>query len=155
MITVSVDTSGLQAKVDELRGPVKARVMDRFFKRMAIHGEALMKLNAPVRKQSYGPHPNRGGGLRASIDSTIRPDGATIQPHKDYAVFVEMGTRPHTITGNPWLVFYTANGRVMTHSVSHPGTAPNRFAKRTRDMLQDIAPTMMGEIIEAETAGLR
>lgn len=46
----------------------------------------------------------------------------------DYASFVEGGTRPHEIHGNPYLTFKTKGGQwVTTTMVHHPGTKPYAF----------------------------
>jgi hypothetical protein len=48
-----------------------------------------------------------------------------------YASFVEGGTRPHEIRGNPLLTFKASNGQwVTTHLVHHPGTRPDGFVGR-------------------------
>jgi hypothetical protein len=49
----------------------------------------------------------------------------------DYASFVEGGTRPHEIHGNPFLVFKGRDGQwVRTRMVNHPGTKPDAFMGR-------------------------
>lgn len=46
----------------------------------------------------------------------------------DYASFVESGTRPHEIHGNPFLTFKAKDGTwVTTRMVNHPGTKPYAF----------------------------
>lgn len=46
----------------------------------------------------------------------------------DYASFVEGGTRPHEIHGNPFLTFKAKDGTwVTTRMVHHPGTKPYAF----------------------------
>jgi hypothetical protein len=49
----------------------------------------------------------------------------------EYASYVDAGTAPHKIRGNPWLVFKTSDGRwVRVHEVDHPGTKPDGFGGR-------------------------
>jgi hypothetical protein len=49
----------------------------------------------------------------------------------DYASFVEGGTRPHQIHGNPMLVFKGRDGTwVRTTMVNHPGTQADGFMGR-------------------------
>jgi hypothetical protein len=49
----------------------------------------------------------------------------------DYASYVEGGTRPHEIHGNPFLTFKGRDGRwVTTRMVNHPGTQPDGFMGR-------------------------
>lgn len=66
----------------------------------------------------------------------------------DYASFVEGGTRPHEIHGNPYLTFKAKDGRwVTTTMVHHPGT-------KAYGMIGDA--TLKSEIVllrEVELAG--
>jgi len=58
------------------------------------------------------------------------PGGAIgeIGAYTYYASFVDGGTRPHEIRGNPTLTFKTSGGDwVSTHVVHHPGTKPTGF----------------------------
>lgn len=77
---------------------------------------------------------DRTGELRRNI--TARPvesshKGCTweIVSPMPYSRFVEEGTRPHAIFGNPDLVFFwEKHGRwVRTDRVNHPGTQPHVF----------------------------
>jgi hypothetical protein len=49
----------------------------------------------------------------------------------DYAEYVDEGTRPHPIYGNPWLAFEVGGQKVILRAdrtpVQHPGTQPTRF----------------------------
>lgn len=61
------------------------------------------------------------------------PGGAIgeIGAYTYYASFVDGGTAPHEIHGNPLLTFKTADGRwVSVAGVHHPGTKPDGFAGR-------------------------
>jgi hypothetical protein len=62
-----------------------------------------------------------GGALQVEVGAEV-----------PYALFHHEGTRPHTITGNPLLVFFWGKtGRVMyLPSVQHPGTKGNPFLVR-------------------------
>lgn len=49
----------------------------------------------------------------------------------DYASFVDAGTRPHEIHGNPFLTFKAKDGTwVTTRMVRHPGTKADGFFGR-------------------------
>src|SRR5687767_7573592 len=49
----------------------------------------------------------------------------------DYASFVNDGTRPHEIRGNPFLTFKSRSGEwVTTRLVHHPGTKGDGFMSR-------------------------
>ena len=71
---------------------------------------------------------NRTGELEKSISHiTIGwVNGTTyvakIVAGKKYASWVEDGTRPHLIVGNPWLVFEWKGVLVRFRYVNHPGT---------------------------------
>ncbi len=48
-----------------------------------------------------------------------------------YASYVNDGTEPHEIHGNPFLVFKGRNGQwVYARKVNHPGTKPDGFMSR-------------------------
>jgi hypothetical protein len=62
----------------------------------------------------------------------------------DYASFVEGGTRPHEIHGNPYLTFKAKDGTwVTTTMVHHPGTRAygfmgDAFLKAERILLREV-----------------
>lgn len=62
----------------------------------------------------------------------------------DYASFVEGGTRPHEIHGNPFLTFKAKDGSwVTTTMVHHPGTKPygfmgDAYLKAERVLIREI-----------------
>lgn len=57
----------------------------------------------------------------------------------DHAAYVEFGTGPHLIEGNPTLAFSGAGGMVFASEVHHPGTDPQPYllpaATRQRGVL--------------------
>lgn len=72
------------------------------------------------------------GSIKAVID-VIAPGGASgwIVARQYYASFVDAGTRPHEIHGNPFLTFKARDGSwVTTRMVRHPGTKPDGFGGR-------------------------
>lgn len=89
---------------------------------------------APVAKPEPGSRRTRTPGtLRDSIVVRVlaEADGPRFQvgTSDPVGLWVMEGTVPHTITGNPLLVFYWAKvGTVVAfRQVNHPGTRPNRF----------------------------
>lgn len=87
--------------------------------------------------------PVRTGKLRNSIKvDQSRTDIGRFQSGYDvaadtaYARFVHDGTRPHTILGNPLLVFQIGSQTIFTPRVNHPGT-------RARPFLVDAARAVM------------
>lgn len=72
------------------------------------------------------------GSIRGYVEVSA-PGGATglIVALTDYASFVDAGTRPHVIEGNPFLTFKGRDGQWVTvRSVQHPGTKPDGFLGR-------------------------
>lgn len=96
--------------------------------------------------KSYAPR--RTGCLQDSIVKRVEfgtPEGFVIRIVSDttpcsptrtsYSWWVEEGTQPHQIIGNPTLAFNWPNGPngpglYFFKSVMHPGTAPTHFMKR-------------------------
>lgn len=70
-------------------------------------------------------------GLYAVVESTARtPDGAP------YALFVEVGTRPHEIrTKGRYPLRNRKTGQVFGPVVDHPGTAPQPYLRPALDDL--------------------
>lgn len=71
----------------------------------------------------------RTGNLQQSIQLRIEKDKAIISANKDYAGFVEFGTKPHTIKAKnrKALAIPTPDGFIFVKSVNHPGTKPYPF----------------------------
>ena len=69
------------------------------------------------------------GALSRSGEVQTQGDGsgavATLTFTEDYASYLEEGTGPHTITGNPLLAFEWGGQTVIVHSVQHPGSTKN------------------------------
>jgi len=71
----------------------------------------------------------RTGNLQQSITLRYSNDVAVISAHKEYAPFVEFGTRAHKIFPRRRyaLKIPTANGHVLRKSANHPGSKPYPF----------------------------
>lgn len=63
---------------------------------------------------SFGTQPIASGGWE--IENTAR-----------YAAWLELGTNPHIINGNPTLRFVVGGRVVFAKTVRHPGTRPYRI----------------------------
>lgn len=68
---------------------------------------------------------------------------------KWYYRFFETGTRPHTIRGNPLLVF----GGVAVRSVNHPGMAARPFLRPALDTQGDEATQKAGQVLRSAVYG--
>lgn len=66
------------------------------------------------------------GALSMSGSVTVQGTGdgavATVKFTADYASYLDEGTGPHVIEGNPLLAFDWGGTRVIVHSVNHPGS---------------------------------
>ena len=98
------------------------------------HGARVAALEAWKSARSTDKWQNRTGTLRASIqyENTNTSDAlgefrSKVTAGARYATFVEAGTRPHMIVGNPMLTFVWKGVRVHFRYVRHPGTKPTYF----------------------------
>lgn len=71
------------------------------------------------------------------VQTTPTGDGAVsvIRFTEEYAGYLDEGTGPHTITGNPLLAFEWGGQTVIVHSVQHPGSTKHKgwFTDRAGD----------------------
>lgn len=74
---------------------------------------------------------NQTGNLRRSIQKKIsRPASAVVFTDEKYAIFVEEGTRPHTITAKKAKVLANKKlGIIFGKTVHHRGSRPYPFFK--------------------------
>jgi hypothetical protein len=97
--------------------------------RLAVEEGASEALNTRHYKDQTGLLTSR---IKGFVEVST-PGGAVgmLGAYTDYASFVDGGTRPHEIRGNPLLTFKTRDGRwVTTHLVQHPGTKADGFMGR-------------------------
>lgn len=128
---VDLDEAAIRQLLNSPTGPVakdlarKAQIVTQGAKR-----------RCPVSPAGSGD--NRSGHLRSSIswDLTSGAGGlhADIGTDVDYAIFVEFGTKPHSITshGNYPLRNRRA-GKVFGRTVHHPGTRATPFLRPALD----------------------
>lgn len=101
-------------------------------------GNADLKRRADnVARTAVAGAPKRSGTLARSIRveqaRTVGGQfdaGYAVTANTPYALYVHEGTRPHTITGNPLLVFdWPKGGRhpAVLRRVNHPGTRAQPF----------------------------
>lgn len=72
------------------------------------------------------------GGLKEGVvfqpGSLAGPTNTgTIESQREYSSYVDEGTRPHPIAGNPYLAFEWGGVQVVVRSVDHPGTDATNF----------------------------
>lgn len=131
--------TGLATALKSPEGPVGREVI--------IRGER-------VKQAAIRLAPRKSGNLAAHIVKRITTRNGQIQvlvgvENVDYAIWVHEGAQPHTITGNPLLVFFwaQAGGIVFFRSVNHPGNSPNRFLIRAAEREGQLAT---GSITQGE-----
>ena len=93
--------------------------------------------------------PVKTGELMASIKFDIDDFFVSITSDSPHAIWVEHGTRPHIIEGNPFLRFESKTGEIVyTTRVMHPGyKALKPFARFTEDIL-DKLPIIKKRMLE-------
>ena len=70
---------------------------------------------------------SRTGAYLAGISSTWTGDRIVTTASAPHSLFLERGTRPHVIEGNPVLRFKVGGQTVYARRVNHPGTRPYRI----------------------------
>lgn len=110
-------------------GPVMRRLIEdgEFVKDRA---RSYVRVHKPVPQEQRKRRP---GTLRDSIVKRIRGEGVVEVGSEDPIALIEHeGTEPHTIHGNPLLVFWWGKvGRVVAFpKVNHPGTTGSHYLTR-------------------------
>lgn len=78
---------------------------------------------------------DKTGGTRGSIKSEVFGEVGFVRAG-GAARFLEYGTPPHEIHGNPFLRFQVNGQWVTTRLVKHPGTAERPFMQQASDVGQ-------------------
>jgi hypothetical protein len=76
---------------------------------------------------------DRTGFLRRSIVGWTLDNVGEASAMASYAHYINAGTKPHIIRGNPFLTFVWNGEKMSFRSVQHPGTAPREFMDLARD----------------------
>lgn len=130
---VVIDPAKLAEFMRSPSGPVLRHLLEQG-ERVKEEAKRLVGVSEPDPVPRRGPQ-RRPGTLRDSIVKRVADIGGQpaviIVAEDSIALWHHEGTEPHTITARnaPNLVFYWPKiGRIMvTRSVNHPGTKPNRF----------------------------
>jgi len=136
-----VATSGLKVEALNLKPAIS-----RLINELSEYAEKAMREEAPERT----------GALKRSIRRTVSGFESEISPQVSYVVYVEYGTRPHTITPvrAKVLRFEVGGEIVFTRLVHHPGAKPNPFVRRTAEKTMRKVPSAWRSVWEAAVAGL-
>ncbi|HKN57161.1 MAG TPA: HK97 gp10 family phage protein [Amycolatopsis sp.] len=115
-------------------GPV-ARMLEHQAERVTQEAKRL----APVSPVGEQDHPS--GQLRSSIGWDLTHDGrqlvAEVRAETDYALYVEVGTRPHDITSHgDYPLRNPKTGAVFGRTVHHPGTKAQPYLRPSLDVIR-------------------
>jgi hypothetical protein len=116
-LNIEVDTSGLNFAIGAIKQAISEELED------AAHKvERTAKELVPVDT----------GALRSSIATSGGGFDYTITASTPYAKYIEDGTRPHIINGNPYLVW---DGQIYDSitSVNHPGNRAYKYMETACD----------------------
>jgi hypothetical protein len=119
--TCEVTRSGLDIQVlaDKMSDEIKNKLVER----LADVAYAAAFFQAPWKT----------GALAGSITKEVSAGEARIRALAPYDIYVQLGTRPHTIkpVRASCLAFVARSGElVFTRLVHHPGTLPNPYMQR-------------------------
>lgn len=117
MFKIEVDTSGLNLAIGAISKAVANELDDTAHK---------------VERQAKELVPIDTGALRSSISTSGGGLDYSITASTPYAKYIEDGTSPHVITGNPYLRWDgQINGPVK--SVNHPGNRAYKYMETACD----------------------
>lgn len=130
MIEVRVDTSDCQFNIMKIE---------------KIVSEELNKCAIAIERSAKELVPKDTGDLAGSIQHSGGGLTYIIQPNTEYALYIEEGTSPHIITGNPWLYWEELDHPV--HQVNHPGNRGYFYMEfamllETEDLAETIADAL-------------
>ncbi len=125
---------GLANRVEDVRDDQLEAMID-----VAIReGNKVLRQEAPPEENFGSPPPEQ-----ASMDEwNMEPIADSVEKRKEgdtwvaewthpHANKIEVGVRPHEITGDPLLVFEAQDGTVVfTHKVEHPGIPALGYVRR-------------------------
>lgn len=135
MLKIEVDTSGLNLAIGAISKAVANELDDTAHK---------------VERQAKELVPIDTGALRSSISTSGGGLDYSITASTPYAKYIEDGTSPHVITGNPYLRWDgQINGPVK--SVNHPGNRAYKYMETACDTqtqgLDDRIAEAIGKVL--------
>jgi hypothetical protein len=135
MFKIEVDTSGLNLAIGAISKAVANELDDTAHK---------------VERQAKELVPIDTGALRSSISTSGGGLDYSITASTPYAKYIEDGTSPHVITGNPYLRWDgQINGPVK--SVNHPGNRAYKYMETACDTqtqgLDDRIAEAIGKVL--------
>ena len=94
---------------------------------------SIVKLIKSGAKYLQSIVPVKTGELKKSINWDENGIWSTAEHYK----YVDEGTKPHKITGNPFLAFQINGANIVVRSVNHPGTKPRNLTNKTEDYINN------------------
>ena len=139
-IEISIQKRGLDIAV--LPNLIGKEMRKKLNKKLIDFAYEEMRRRAPVRS----------GALRASIRKHVREFEGYVGPTAPHAIYVEYGTRPHTISAvNARVLAFEVRGRmIFTPIVRHPGTKPQPFMRETAAEVKRRIPEFWEEVWKEE-----
>ena len=132
MIKVEVDTSGLNIDIGAINKAI-AKELDDTAHKVERQAKELVPIDTGALRSSIS---TSGGGLDYSITAST-----------PYAKYIEDGTKPHVITGNPYLIWDgQINGPV--ESVNHPGNRAYKYMETACDTQTQGIDNRIAEAID-------
>ena len=106
-------------------------LLDKLLTKMPSLSEKILgRATAVVEQELRNAAPERTGALKSSIMSHVGSNYAEVTVGVPYAVFVDQGSAPHIIQGEPLLVFEKDGRSVFARKVNHPGNAGAHFSEK-------------------------
>lgn len=143
MINMSVS---IESNAGELAYSLKTKP-ENIKKGMETGLDESADLGVRTMKAAHNPFSKTGKTLR-SIKSVSNGDfSRSMGPMTDdkVPIFLEKGTKPHIITGNPWL--YWPGAKHPVKKVNHPGTTPRPFVEPAHRTLKVMFSKIMAKNI--------
>lgn len=138
---VSKRLKNLKTRIDKTKDPIAEAAAQKLTSLI----QQFIKSNGNIiTRQMYNSIETSGSNATRTVDVTAKAkDGYP------YPIGVEKGTKPHTITGNPYLSFFwkKKGTQVITRSVNHPGNRAYPFVEPARKQLRkDVKNIIKGEL---------
>lgn len=117
-IRIEIVSSDLNLDIRAIENAVSKEIRDTIYK-VERQGKELAPIDTGDLRGSIT---TEGGGLEYAVDSNL-----------EYAPYMEFGTSPHIIEGNPLLVWEENGETIYRHRVNHPGNEAYLYLKKAFD----------------------
>lgn len=148
-LNIELDDSDFELKLGQRLLSTLPVLPNRIVHEAAYRIESAMKQTVPVKT----------GKLQNSIGSTVTEGAAegeasaVVYTSSGYGLFVDQGTRPHIIEGNPWLRFVINDRVVFARRVRHPGFKGRHFSTKAIRMAAGYIRQDIADLVSEALAG--